>query len=130
MTRREIEAEIAELESDLQKILIGYRGYAKAKETIEALIVKAKTQLSSLPEESHLERLRREYEMYGGNRETRDYITALEKCRPWVIKHRIHGGLQCSIEPPHGVMMFPTREKAVPYCDQSRCEIVQWEGDQ
>lgn len=148
MKRREIEAEISRLNRALESVIeggtgitlllefakgegTGYRAYAKAKETIEALIVKAKAQLATLPEESAFEKAKRGYYEDGDwNMETKAYIVALEKCRPWVVKSKAEGKLLRSLWHPHGLLMFPTREEAVPYCDASTYEVVQWEGDQ
>ena len=149
MKRRDIEAKIARLENDLAGVIAGgsgifplieyakgegtgYRAYAKAKETIEALIVKAKAELASLPKESAFEKAKQDFIGNGDwNTETEAYIAALDACRPWVIVDR---------EDPSnywrdrfGIRMFQSPDEAGDYMKECLVSTdlwltVQWEG--
>lgn len=70
------------------------------------------------------------YKSYG---DYHTYISALEKCRPWVIRFSATGDLwihpMCDKWLP---AMFASKSKAKEYVDSLGCgsewEIVQWEG--
>lgn len=148
MTKGELEARISRLNVEMDTIMAGHgaynllRQYAKglgtgckaferAKQAIEGLIAQAEKDLAALPKPSKFEQAKQGYDDNGDwNSETANYIKALEACRPWVIKNKHNGGILCSSSAPYGLMMFPTKEKAVPYCDHSQCEVVQWEGNE
>lgn len=150
MTRREIEGRIARLEAALADVIAGgsgiahlleyakgegtgYRAYAKAKKTIEALIVKAKAELASLPEESAFEKAKQDFVENGHwNAETKAYIAALEACRPWVIRSKHTGSFAIHSE-TRSVALFATKEDACHYNERTGStgwEVVQWEGNQ
>lgn len=155
MRRRELESKIMKLERDLSHVIAGgngisplleyakgegtgYKAYAKAKETIEALIVKAKEELAALPGPSKFEQIKDQCEMeYGGEIPYMDaldaYIKALEACRPWVIRKKSNGALWvCG----NKYAAFLLEVEAKSYYDaiesfrHGEWEVVQWEGNQ
>lgn len=107
----------------------GYTAYSMAKEEIERLIKEEKTKKPTLS------KIKAEFEHFGAvNQYTRNYIEALERCRPWVIRHSVTGNLwihsMCDKWFP---VMFASKSKAKEYWDNLECgsnwEIVQREGE-
>lgn len=155
MTRRELETKLFRLRGELVTVMdggngshailvefaaglgTGYAAYAKAKETLEALIADARKELAALPQPSKFEKAKQEfYDDWGsaaaemGSLGT--YIDALEACRPWVIKSKstdafaIHSATR-------KVVLFATKEDACEYNERTGgygWKVVQWEGSE
>lgn len=151
MKRQELEAEIGKLKSEMSMIegafdLIckyafgkgtGGNAIALAISKIQSRIAEAERALALLHEELTIDELRRTYEYFGAtNATTKDYIAALEKCRPWVIRDKDsghHWEHLCWAE-LSGCAMFESREEAERYHKKLKCgpswEVVQWEGEE
>jgi hypothetical protein len=109
---------------------VGLKGFQRAKEEIELLI---KAEESAM---TPFQRAKDEYDKYGANGFANDYIAALEKCQPWIIRNRKHGEIwEAWIEGINHKMplLFITKENASEYLDKNFVDneyydIVQWEG--
>ena len=152
MTKGELEAKLSRLRSELTLVIgggrgstqllieyapglgTGYEAFAKAKEVIEGLIAQAEKGLAALPKPSKFELAKQEFDDNGDwNNETKNYIKALEACRPWVIKKKSTGSLWVcgSI---YAVFLSEGYAKAyydkIETFESGEYEIVQWEGSE
>lgn len=149
MTRKSIEDELYILKRDRETIIAGngkfnlvasyalgegtgLHAFTKAKEAIDSRIAVLERELDKIPVLSALENAKRTYEYCGAtNASTKDYIAALEKCRPWVIRSKSTGKLATRMF-SGDIALFSTKEMA----DRDRAESgrtsewesVQWEG--
>ena len=149
MTKGELEAKLSRLKGDLDAVISGHRGtqplyeyakslgtgyraYAKAKEVIEGLIAQTEKDLAALPKPSKFEAAKQEFYDNGDwNNETKNYIAALEACRPWVIRNKDSGRLWVFLN-GHGAV-FLSESEANDYkagIDAEDYQVVQWEGSE
>lgn len=108
-----------------------FSGIDRTIKNLDDRIATAEKELASLPKESALENARRTYEYCGAtNASTKDYIAALEACRPWAIKSKHTDAFAIHSE-TRKVVLFATKEDAHEYNERTGptgWEVVQWEG--
>lgn len=149
MTKSELEAKLSCLKQELATIMSGHgaynllRQYAKdqgtgyvaferAKDTIERIIAQTEKDLAALPKPSKFEAAKQEFCDNGDwNNETKDYIAALEACRPWVIRGKDSGRLWVFLNGHKAV--FLSESEANDYKARIGAgghQVVQWEGSE
>lgn len=113
-----------------------FSGIDRTIKNLDDRIATAEKELASLPKESALENAKRTYEYCGAtNASTKDYIAALEACRPWVIRNSKSGALLAFRNLYTAVFLSESEAKSYLISVSSGLtpddwEVVQWEGNQ
>lgn len=112
----------------------GFSGTDRTIKNLDNRIATAEKDLATLPKTSALEEAKHAYEHCGATNETtKEYIKALEACRPWVIKNGKTGSL---MDRNLYTAVFLSESHAKSYLTSisssltpDEWEVVQWEGN-